>query len=551
MVVDFYDALGSAPALELPLGVGNRLRSKSVAFELLMEEIRDLLSDDGRATVADLLVGVFSLGTPNVHHRALAQLLRSGEIDALLTTNFDLHLANGGPALGAAASPAEIEHALRALRDRPQKSRPLADVVVYLHSSVNHPAELDAFMTRVGEPVSGPRRDLLNLMHDRAFRYAFIGYRGEDTDLIPLLSPESNWRANPRIGRTAKPDGEPAPERTVYFDLDPSGADHQPARDVIHAWTDGLQAGDRHRVAGLLLQRSGQLELSCARYRAALRIAPGGPATTFGLAVATADQMLYGRAIAVLATEPDPTSVIYMRWVAFRGLLKRLTGHEQSALNDFERARSAITHLPDTEPERAHLIMALCQEIEAQIIVASSLKKAARERQIGRSRELLLEAVRLADRSPSVPRHDIDFYRAEIAMISGHYDTAAVHYARFAAGVKRWRPGTEGRVGDARRIASLAFAGRRRLAAQEFRAQVRLAARNRWPMVLLHTLAAGVIVVLPSPRLFWWLRRRVGPWVYRMTESVIARIQMAHRGPNVFETRPDHDQSIPPSAPAQ
>jgi hypothetical protein len=124
-----------------------------------------------------LLIGV----QPNRHHLAVAELLRSGHLTTVITTNFDENIEHGIQAV--AGRPAQRCVSIGDYTDA-NTTRP--SEVYKLHGTISDPASMSATLSQTAILPKEKATLLRSLLTEKAV--LFVGYSGNDDDIWPVIS---------------------------------------------------------------------------------------------------------------------------------------------------------------------------------------------------------------------------------------------------------------------------------------------------------------------------------------------------------------------------
>jgi tetratricopeptide (TPR) repeat protein len=147
-------------------------------LEFLLQILKDISGESAVVSALEPLKVEF----PNLIHYGVAQLVKIGKCDIVITVNFDILFEKALDSLQCKYKTYSTELA-PSLKSSHRKDF----LRLYkFHGSLDKPSTLFATLDRVGEPLSESRRlILLEVLKKR--QVIFIGYRGADPDISPHL----------------------------------------------------------------------------------------------------------------------------------------------------------------------------------------------------------------------------------------------------------------------------------------------------------------------------------------------------------------------------
>jgi hypothetical protein len=494
----------------------NRLLWERVPFERLMQAMFDVLADSAPQFVPNLLAAIYDCRVSNGNHCALAERLVDRRIHLVLTTNFDELCERADPCIRRVVTEGEFT----ALADELERDALAVPTVAHLHGSVSVSGSLVALMSQVGKTIEGPRRRVLeNVLTNGTL--LTVGYSGRDQDIGPVLQryPQD------RIWRLVRHDptrGLGPYERMV--ELNASAVHFANVSHVQRVMGRHLNAL-REAIESALPKLIGAVALSAnmgvpaaKRLRAgqALHATDAG-AVTYAMALAT--EHLYADAAYVLRDNPSESSSSRAVWITKRAFFRRHIGMFQEAAKDFDDLRSELVniHCGSTDPSViTDICNVLWHGIENLLLLASAKPANKRASYLERCDELLQESEGwIAKASQITPPFDLDFYRAETALLRGDAATAIASYKRYQEMSAYWRGAPAITMASLRTVVALRAGKDTRAAIRAWYAGM----KNAWTT---RSLMAATQYVLTSPALlgaptsWYWFLRRLAPRAYRI-----------------------------------
>lgn len=517
-VKDFYKALLAEIGIRTPLrpddGIWRLLDPNRIAFELVMERCDQALARPGALAgpMSSLLESVFGGNrSPNGNHVAIIEALAAHQVRAVLTVNFDMALSRVEGGIKTVDDEAGLLHLAGNFASETDRHR----IVAHLHSSVRHPDELRAFMSRVGEPVQGGAASVV-LAAKALGPLLLVGYSASDPDLTPFVCGQSGCAEDLGVWQTTR--SRATSIQHVSVDLDPADSyDPAPTRSAIADALGKLDDADVLCLIGVLRNCSNDTNRAIRDLVRAQKFRPTRP-RSFELGRAFEAAGLFRHALSALGTSPEPSDPIYGVWAREAGFYLRMSGDFAGALDQYTRAR---LHLERDEASHAAALLPLAyREIECRILLASGASGAPRSDGLLAARELIRKCEQWALSAPFRPNWEIDFYRAEADLLEGNYARALTGYSSAEGRAMRWRSGYWSTLAEIRKSLALLGCGRRREAVHLWAVSLLHAFRDRSLLRFTQSLAAAPMFAGGGEAWLWQSRRVFATQVYPRYETL-------------------------------
>jgi hypothetical protein len=516
-VANVYGAFSDYLVAGMPtLGDASELKEKLLArapFEKLMESLYVVLRESASAQtfIPDLLQELYGHGEPNVNHESLVQMLNDGEIETIITTNFDDMLCKASPSTRRVVKESDFQQLSTELNtgglERP--------TVAHVHGSTEVPGSLVALMSQVGKPLEGARRTFLECIQ-QGRTIVFVGYSGSDEDIWPRFSDETRknaWWLVRELDPTTKRN-----ERVV--ELVPPLWRPRSTGDVLLrrlAELSRQSPGDAQKIVAVASLLVGAPDEAIATL-SALPPAQQTPAVVLALSDAYQVDQHYEMAVKLLRVPPSHGHPLYARWIVSRAFAMRHAGRLGQAVREFAALRERLESIPEAEVttgDFADMIRVATHEIESMLLIGATKLGSSRRRVLQHCERLLDQCEAwLAMATELPPVHDISFYRAEVALFKGQPAVALEHYRAFRPASEHWN-GTDpaNALIGLREAVAYSGAGHRKDAAQAWLRGLKAAKRiGAFSNVIQYLVASPIIIGVP---LHWyWVTRRFAVFLY-------------------------------------